>query len=208
MIVIHNKCDWQCCCTEKWLWFFFSCFAPQIEQLWSLSLLSAFFPSLAQSVSGPHLGLANNWKAILIFCSGETEGKNTLLFTVNCMEWDTKSARETHWFWASSSVNCFSAVSWAWEWPEGFVVYSGLTMTCCLAGNKLWGDEKWCWQGNNMNKTGGFAWWATVQGGCTSQMSIELNWKNSADVEVFLFEESVLGQGSRCDSPPTLFLII
>lgn len=73
--------------STRWLCFFlcvfFFCFAPQIEQLWSQSLLSAFFPSLAQSVSGPHLGPANNWKAILIFCSGEMEGKNTLLFKVN-----------------------------------------------------------------------------------------------------------------------------
>lgn len=122
---------------------------------------------------------------------GRWRGKNRLLFTVNCMEWDTKKVLVKHWVGASCPVNCFKAVSWAWEWLEGFVVYCGLTMTCCLVGNKLWGDEKWCWQDNNLDKNGGFVWWATVKRGCTSQMTIELtNVEKETIEEVFLLKNS------------------
>lgn len=101
-IAIRNKCDWQCCCTETLLCFFFPALPPRLNSCGLCLLSQPYSPSLAQSVSGPHLGPANNWKAILIFCSGETEGnKFTFIYRNKKYLWNI---RFEHLFWLIVSM--------------------------------------------------------------------------------------------------------
>lgn len=204
-IAIRNKCDWQCCCDEKWLCVFFPALPPRLNSCGLCLFSQPFSHHLLNQCLDLTWGRPIIEKLYWYSARGRWRGKNTLLFTVNRMEWDTKSACEQP-VWLIVSM----LLARAWEWLEGFVVYCGLTMTCCLAGNKLWGNEKWCWQGTNTDKTGGFVWWATVQGGCTSQMTIELNWKNVAVVLMWrCFLQTICFRlVNVIHLPPTLFLNI